>query len=190
MAASMQHRSSLTPSTAIHTLALPVSSMLPTWPSQCQASSFPSKHPSLGPANSTCLSGYDNAEARVCVQLFARLPEALEPLVFEIPAELMADLELLKQLGASETVSVARQIELLQVRTSVEHARDVQACCYVSTPHLQPRCQRRKHVQYTDLHLLSCLSSTAHMLAVPCTGCVHGILSCLKSMACLRWSCP
>lgn len=47
--------------------------------------------------------------------MFARLPEALEPLVFEVPPELIGHLDLLKQLGAGETASVARLVELLQV---------------------------------------------------------------------------
>ena len=48
--------------------------------------------------------------------MFARLPEALEPLVFEVPPELVSHMDLLKQLGAGETASVARLVELLQVR--------------------------------------------------------------------------
>ena len=49
------------------------------------------------------------------MQLFVRLSEDLTPLVFEIPIELVAHLDLLKQLGAGETATVSRLIELLQV---------------------------------------------------------------------------
>ena len=62
------------------------------------------------------------------MQLFARLPEALEPLVFEVPPELMSHLELLKQLGAGETASVARLVDLLQVHCQELHSMS-STCC-------------------------------------------------------------
>ena len=58
------------------------------------------------------------------MQLFVRLSEDLTPLVFEIPTELVTHLDLLKQLGAGETATVARLIELLQVSSPHQQCLD------------------------------------------------------------------
>ena len=74
------------------------------------------------------------------MQLFVRLSEDLAPLVFEIPTELVAHLDLLKQLGAGETATVSRLVELLQVsKYGCMHqllcSRPKHSCCIASMQH-------------------------------------------------------